>query len=172
VAVSAIALAAALATARHDAMHPGPGNVLVIQDPTGGVTAKLQGARQAGLELPAGVALPAPRAEIVRHEGDQIWLRVTSARSAPTLGLQWEGDAKVSVGGVASSPRLLSGRSTIWVYGVDTEGVVFNITGTPRRLWVADQTNDLPAGMIRPSDAEPFNEGDRTQVFTTVALGH
>jgi Peptidase family M28 len=172
VAVSVIALAAALRTARHDAMHPAPGNVLVIQDPTGGVTAKMQGARQAGLEPLAGVALPAPRAEIVRHEGDQIWLRVTSARSAPTLGLQWEGDAKVSVGGVASSPRLLSGHSTTWVYGVDTEGVVFNITGSPRRLWVADQTNDLPAGMIRPSDAEPFNEGDRTQVFTAVALGN
>jgi hypothetical protein len=100
------------------------------------------------------------------------WESVASARSAPTLGLQWEGDAKVSVGGVASSPRLLSGRSSVWVYGVDTEGVVFNITGSPRRLWVADQTNDLPAGMIRPSDTEPFNEGDRTQVFAAVALGH
>jgi hypothetical protein len=172
VAVSVIALLAASPIARHDAMHPAPGNVLVIQDPTGGTTANIQGARHARLELPASAALPAPRAEIIRREGDQIWVKVASARSAPTLGLQWEGDAKLSVGGVASSPRLLSGRSSVWVYGVDTEGVVFNITGSPRHLWVADQTNDLPAGMIRPSDTEPFNEGDRTQVFAAVALGH
>jgi hypothetical protein len=170
VVVSAIALVAALSTPRHDAMHPARGNVLVIQDPTGVVTAKLQGARHAGLEVPAGVALPAPRAEIVRREGDRIWLRVTSARSAPTLGLQWEGDAKVTVGGVASSPELLSGRSAVWIHGVDTEGVIFNITGSPRQLWVVDQTNDLPARMIRPSDVQPFNQGDRTQVFAAVAL--
>jgi hypothetical protein len=172
VAVSVIALVAALVTPRQDAMHPARGNVLVIQDPTGRVTAEMQGARHAGLELPAGVTFPAPRAEVVHREGDQIWLRVTSARSAPTLGLQWEGDARISVGGVASSPRLLSGRSIVWVHGLDAEGVIFNITGSPRQLWVADQTNDLPAGMIRPSDAQPFNEGDRTQVFAAITLPH
>jgi len=172
VAVSVIALFAALATPRHDALHPARGNVLVIQDPTGDVTAKIQEAPHAGLDVPAGVVLPAPQAEIVRREGDQIELRVTSARSAPTLGLQWEGDAKVSVGGVASSPSLLNGRSTVWVHGVDTEGVVFKINGSPRQLWVADQTNGLPVGMIRPSDTQPFNQGDRTQVFAAIALRH